>query len=134
MMKRVILEIASSFFITIISILGGFDIALKSLIIVMLIDYITGVLSAIFNKKLNSRIGLKGIIKKVGYLCIIALSVIIDTITGETGTIRTLVIYFFVANDGISIIENIAKMGVPMPKKLIDTLEQLRKNGDNNEQ
>ena len=87
-------------------------------------------MSAFFNKKVNSRIGLKGILKKVGYLCIVALSVILDTISGETGVIRTLVIYFFVANDGISIIENIAKMGVPMPKKLIDVLEQLRKKGD----
>lgn len=129
-MKRSITEILIAISSTILYLLGGWDIALKCLVIVMIIDYITGVMSAIFNKKVDSRIGLKGILKKVGYLCIVALSVILDTITGETGVIRTLVIYFFVANDGISIVENIAKMGVPMPKKLIDVLEQLRKKGD----
>lgn len=129
-MKRFITEILIAISSTILYLLGGWDIALKCLVIVMIIDYITGVMSAVFNKKVDSRIGLKGILKKVGYLCIVALSVILDTISGETGVIRTLVIYFFVANDGISIIENIAKMGVPMPKKLIDVLEQLRKKGD----
>lgn len=129
-MKRFITEILIAISSTILYLLGGWDIALKCLVIVMIIDYITGVMSAFFNKKVNSRIGLKGILKKVGYLCIVALSVILDTISGETGVIRTLVIYFFVANDGISIIENIAKMGVPMPKKLIDVLEQLKKKGD----
>lgn len=129
-MKRSITEILIAISSTILYLLGGWDIALKCLVIVMIIDYITGVMSAIFNKKVDSRIGLKGILKKVGYLCIVALSVILDTITGETGVIRTLVIYFFVTNDGISIVENIAKMGVPMPKKLIDVLEQLKKKGD----
>lgn len=129
-MKRFITENLIAISSTILYLLGGWDIALKCLVIVMIIDYITGVMSAIFNKKVDSRIGLKGILKKFGYLCIVALSVILDTITGETGVIRTLVIYFFVANDGISIIENIAKMGVPMPKKLIDVLEQLKKKGD----
>ena len=129
-MKRFITEILIAISSTFLYLLGGWDIALKCLVIVMIIDHITGVMSAVFNKKVNSRIGLKGILKKVGYLCIVALSVILDTISGETGVIRTVVIYFFVANDGISIIENIAKMGVPMPKKLIDVLEQLRKKGD----
>lgn len=129
-MKRSLTETFIAILSSFLYLLGGWDIALKCLIIVMIIDYITGILSAIFNKKLNSKIGLKGILKKFGYLCIVALSVIIDTITGETGVIRTLVIYFFVANDGISIVENIAEMGVPMPNKLLEILEQLRKKGD----
>ena len=129
-MKRYLIKTIIAISSTFLYLLGGWDIALKCLIITMIIDYITGVMSAISNKKINSRIGLKGIFKKFGYLCIVALSVILDTITGETGVIRTLVIYFFVANDGISIVENIAKMGVPMPKKLIDVLEQLKKKGD----
>lgn len=129
-MKRSLTETFIAILSSFLYLLGGWDIALKCLIIVMIIDYITGILSAIFNKKLNSKIGLKGILKKFGYLCIVALSVIIDMITGETGVIRTLVIYFFVANDGISIVENIAEMGVPMPKKLLEILEQLRKKGD----
>lgn len=129
-MKRYLIDIITAISSTILYLLGGWDIALKCLIVVIVIDYLTGVLSAIYNKKLNSIIGTKGIIKKVSYLCIVALSTIIDIITGQTGVIRTLVIYFFVANEGISIIENIAEMGVPMPKKLIDVLEQLKKKGD----
>ena len=129
-MKRYLIETITAISSTILYLLGGWDIALKCLIVVIIIDYLTGVLSAIYNKKLNSIIGTKGIIKKVGYLCIVALSTIIDIITGQTGVIRTLVIYFFVANEGISIIENIAEMGVPMPKRLIDVLEQLKKKGD----
>lgn len=115
---------------TFIYLVGGIDIAMKSLLIVIVIDYITGVMSAIYNKKLNSTIGLKGILKKFSYLIIVSLSVILDRIVGDTGAIRTLVIYFFVANDGISIVENIGKMGVPLPKKLTEVLEQLRNKGD----
>ena len=115
---------------TFIYLVGGIDVAMKSLLIVIVIDYITGVMSAIYNKKLNSTIGLKGILKKFSYLIIVSLSVILDKIVGDTGAIRTLIIYFFVANDGISIVENIGKMGVPLPKKLTEVLEQLRNKGD----
>lgn len=115
---------------TFIYLVGGIDVAMKSLLIVIVIDYITGVMSAIYNKKLNSTIGLKGILKKFSYLIIVSLSVILDRIVGDTGAIRTLIIYFFVANDGISIVENIGKMGVPLPKKLTEVLEQLRNKGD----
>lgn len=115
---------------TFVYLVGGIDVAMKSLLIVIVIDYITGVMSAIYNKELNSTIGLKGILKKFSYLIIVSLSVILDRIVGDTGAIRTLVIYFFVANDGISIVENIGKMGVPLPKKLTEVLEQLRNKGD----
>lgn len=129
-MKQFVSNLISVILTTIVYLLGGIDIALKSLIIMMIIDYITGVLSAIYNKKINSKIGFKGILKKFSYLLIIAVSVIIDGVLGQTGTIRTLVIYFFVANDGISILENVAEMNIPLPQKLIDTLEQLRKKGE----
>lgn len=129
-MKQFVSNLISVILTTIVYLLGGIDIALKSLIIMMIIDYITGVLSAIYNKKINSKIGFKGILKKFSYLLIIAVSVIIDSVLGQTGTIRTLVIYFFVANDGISILENVAEMNIPLPQKLIDTLEQLRKKGE----
>ena len=129
-MKHIVSNIISVILTTTIYLLGGLDIALKSLLIIIVIDYVTGILSAIYNKKLNSKIGFKGIIKKFSYLFIIALSVIIDNVLGQTGTIRTLVIYFFVANDGLSILENVAEMNIPLPKKLIDVLEQLKKKGD----
>ena len=81
--------------------LGGIDIALKSLIIVIILDYISGILSAFYNKKINSKIGLKGIIKKLCYLLVVMLAVVIDNLTLQDGLIRNLVIYFLVSNDGI---------------------------------
>ena len=96
----------------------------------MIIDYLTGVSSAIYNKKLSCKSGFLGILKKFCYLLVVALSVVIDNLTGQIGLIRTLVIYFFVANDGISIIENMAEMNIKLPKKLIESLEQIRKKGD----
>lgn len=129
-MKYFYNNIASVLLTTIIYLLGGMDIALKSLIIIMMIDYITGVASAIYNKKLSSKIGFKGIIKKFSYLCVVALSVVIDNLISQDGVIRTLVIYFFVANDGLSIIENMSEMDIKLPKKLVDSLEQIKGKGE----
>lgn len=129
-MKYLIINIASVILTTFVYLVGGFDIAIQSLLIVIVIDYLTGIASAIYNKKLSSRIGFKGIIKKFCYLLVVALSVIIDNLLGSSGLIRSLVIYFFVANDGISIIENMAKMNVKLPEKLIDALEQIRNKGE----
>lgn len=129
-MKHLISDILSVILTTTVYLLGGFDIALQSLIIVIIIDYLTGIASAIYNKELSSKIGLQGIIKKFCYLLIVALSVVIDNLLGQSGLIRSLVIYFFVANDGLSIIENMAEMNVKLPQKLIDSLEQIRKKGE----
>lgn len=129
-MKNIISFITGTLATGLVYFLGGWDISLQILIVVVVLDYITGVCQAIYNKKLNSMVGLKGIVKKVGYFIIVAVAVMLDRIAGNTGAIRTLVIYFFVANEGISIIENWGRMGLPLPQKLIDTLEQLK--NDNN--
>ena len=129
-MKYLINNIASVILTTFVYLVGGFDISIQSLLIVIVIDYLTGIASALYNKKLSSKIGFKGIIKKFSYLCVVALSVVIDNLTGQSGLIRTLVIYFFVANDGLSIIENIAEIGIKLPQKLIDSLEQIKKKGE----
>lgn len=129
-MKNFINDIVSVIFTTFVYLIGGFDIAIQSLLIVMVVDYLTGIASAIYNKELSSKIGFKGILKKFSYLCVIALSVVIDNLTGQSGLIRTLVIYFFVANDGLSIIENMAEMNIKLPQKLIDALEQIKKKGE----
>lgn len=129
-MRQLFNDIFSVILTTFIYLMGGFDIALQSLIIVIVIDYLTGIASAIYNKELSSKVGFKGIIKKFCYLLIVALSVVIDNLTGQSGIIRSLVIYFFVANDGISIIENMAEMNVKLPKKLMDSLEQIKKKGE----
>ena len=129
-MKHLISNVISVILTTIVYLLGGIDIALQSLLIVIVIDYLTGIASAIYNKELSSKIGFKGIIKKFSYLLVIALSVVIDNLLGQSGLIRSLVINFFVANDGLSIIENMAEMNVKLPQKLIDVLEQIKKKGE----
>lgn len=129
-MKIYLNEILSALLTFTIYILGGFDIALKSLMVVIVIDYITGVASAFYNKKLSSKVGFRGIIKKFCYLCIVALSVVIDNLIGQQGVVRTLVIYFFVANDGLSIIENMSEMDVKLPQKLKDSLEKIKEQGE----
>ena len=130
MMKHLINERISVILTTFVYLVGGFDIAIQSLLIVIVIDYLTGIASAIYNKELSSKIGLKGILKKFCYLLVVALSVVIDKLLGQGGLIRTLVIYFFVANDGLSIVENMAEMNIKLPKKLIDALEQIKKKGE----
>ena len=131
-MKNIINFITSTLLTTVVYFLGGLDIALKTLLIFILLDYITGLCKAIVNKKVNSIIGVKGIINKIGYLIVVALSVQLDNITGSTGALRTLVIYFFVANEGRSVLENWGSIGLPLPKKIMETLEQLKKeNGGN---
>lgn len=129
-MKHLISNVFSVIATTFIYLMGGIDVALQSLIIVIIIDYLTGIASAIYNKELSSKIGFKGILKKFSYLCVVALSVVIDKLLGQSGLIRTLVIYFFVANDGLSIVENMAEMNIKLPKKLIDALEQIKKKGE----
>lgn len=115
---------------TLVYFLGGWDVALQTLLIVIVIDYLSGICRAIYKKELNSKVGAKGIIKKVGYLLIVALAVVLDRVIGDTGAIRTLVIYFFVANEGISILENWGDMGLPLPQKIFDVLEQLKNDND----
>lgn len=129
-MKYLINNIVSVIMTTFVYLVGGIDIAIQSLLIVIVIDYLTGIASAIYNKELSSKIGFKGIIKKSCYLLVVALSVVIDNLLGQSGLIRNLVIYFFVANDGLSIIENMAEMNVKLPQKLIDALEQIKKKGE----
>lgn len=129
-MKIAINNVFSVILTTIVYLLGGIDIALQSLLIVIVIDYLTGIASAIYNKELSSKMGFKGIIKKFSYLLVVALSVVIDNLLGQSGLIRSLVIYFFVANDGLSIIENMAEMNIKLPQKLIDALEQIKKKGE----
>lgn len=110
--------------------LGGLDTILICLLAMLVIDYISGILAAIHNKNLNSEIGWKGIVKKSFTLLVVALAFVIETATGNAFAIREVVIMFFIANEALSMIENAGKMGLPIPQKLIDILEQLKKKGD----
>lgn len=129
-MKNTISLVCGALFTGVSYLLGGFDTALLTLAIVMALDYITGICKAVKQKTLNSKAGLLGILKKFGYFIIVALAVIIDRVAGNTGAIRTIVIYFFVANDGLSILENWGAIGLPLPKKMFEILEQLKSEND----
>ena len=125
-MKEFINSTFSVIVTTLVYLLGGFDIALKSLIIFMVIDYITGMISAIINKKLSSKTGVWGIFKKILMLSLVAVAVVVDNLTGESGVFRTIVIYFYVGNEGISILENLVECDVKIPAKIKDILEQIK--------
>ena len=113
-----------------IYIFGGLDIALQCLLMVIVIDYITGLIKSYKSSKLNSKVGIKGLLKKVGILCLVALSVVIDRLTGDTGYVRTMVIYYLVANEGLSILENLGEIGIIVPEFLKKRLEQLKDKDD----
>ena len=130
-MKELFCSILSIITTGLVFLLGGFDIALLCLIIAILLDYISGIIKAYVNKDLSSKIGFKGLLKKVGVLLIVMLAVLIDKITGGTGAVRTLVIYYFVANEGLSIIENLALAGVPIPDSIKNALKVLKDMGNN---
>ena len=111
--------------------LGGFDGLLIALLVFIVVDYITGVLLALLDKKLNSKIGFKGIAKKVMILLFVGLASILDLyVIGGNSPIREIVIAFYIANEGISIVENSAKLGLPVPQKLKDVLAQLKDKGE----
>lgn len=112
---------------SLIYLLGGLDVAMACLLVAIVLDYISGLIKAYVTKSLSSKIGCKGIIKKVGVLVVVMLAVLIDRVTGETGAIRTLVIYYFVANEGLSIVENLAQADVPIPKSIKKALKALKK-------
>ena len=110
-----------------IYLLGGWDIALQCLLLAIVFDYISGMIKAYHTKTLSSKVGFQGILKKVGVLLIVMLGVLIDRVTGDTGAVRTLVIYYFVANEGLSVLENLGQAGVPIPDAIKKALKVLKK-------
>ena len=111
--------------------LGGTDGFLYALIAFVVVDYITGLMCAVQNKTLSSETGFKGICRKVVIFCLVGIANILDIhILGESGVLRTAVVFFYLSNEGISILENAVQLGLKVPKKLIDILEQLRDDED----
>ncbi len=105
---------------------GGFDGFLYALIAFVVIDYITGVLAAIYTKQLSSEVGFKGIAKKVMIFLLVGIGNIVDIEILKTGAIlRTAVIFFYLSNEGISIVENAARLELPIPVKLMEVLKQI---------
>jgi toxin secretion/phage lysis holin len=113
-------------------ILGGLDGFIYALITFVVIDYLTGLMAAIVERKLSSEIGFRGIFKKVLIFLLVAIGNVVDkNLIGTGGSIRTAVIFFYISNEGISIIENSIRIGLPVPEKLKNVLEQLQhKEGD----
>jgi len=109
-------------------VLGGWDGFLYALITLVVVDYLTGVMLAVLEKRLSSEVGARGIFKKVLIFALVAVGHIIDTQVITNGSaVRTAVIFFYLSNEGISILENTAKIGLPIPEKLKLVLEQLNR-------
>ena len=129
-MKETLCSIGAVIITTVVYLLGGADVALQCLVTAIALDYVSGIIRAFNSKTLSSRIGFTGILKKVGILLLVMLSVLIDRVTGGTGAIRTLVIYYFVANEGLSIIENLGQAGLPIPAIIAKALKILKDKGE----
>lgn len=106
---------------------GGWDAVLLALVTLVVLDYLTGLLGAWVEKRLDSNVGAKGIAKKVGYFVLVAMAAVIDRSAGlDAPILRTVVIWALIANEGISITENLGAIGVPVPGAIKDALEQLK--------
>ena len=106
--------------------IGGNDGLLYALIVFVVVDYITGVLCAVLEKNLASSIGFRGIFQKVMIFLLVGIANVLDTkILGAGAMLRSAVIFFYVANEGISILENAGRMGLPVPEKMKGVFRQL---------
>ena len=106
--------------------LGGADGFLYALLAFVVIDYITGILCAVADKSLSSEVGFKGICRKVLIFALVGIGNIVDVyVMGEAGILRTAVIFFYLSNEGVSLLENSAHLGLPIPEKLKAVLSQL---------
>lgn len=108
---------------------GGWDIAMTSLLVLMAVDYATGLMKGYVNKDLNSITSMRGLFKKVIILLILIVGVSLDRMLGNGDYMfRTLVCFFYISNEALSIIENAAELGVPVPAQIKSALEQLKNN------
>lgn len=114
--------------------LGGCDGLLYALIAFVIIDYITGVMCAVIDKRLSSEVGFKGIFKKVLIFLLVGVANILDVqVIGTGSVLRTAVIFFYISNEGVSLLENAAHLGLPIPQKVKTVLEQLHERSEREE-
>ena len=115
--------------------LGGYDGLLYALIVFMVMDYITGVMCAVADKKLSSAVGFKGICRKVLILMLVGIANLLDVeVIGTGAVLRTAVIFFYLSNEGVSLLENAAHLGLPIPEKLKAVLSQLHKKAESDDE
>lgn len=111
--------------------LGGIDGFMYALLIFVVIDYVTGLMVAVLERKLSSEVGFRGIFRKILIFVMVGIGNIIDTNLIKRGSaVRTAVIFFYISNEGISIIENSSKIGLPIPQKLREILGQINEGGE----
>ena len=110
---------------------GDMEGLMVALVALIILDYISGVIAAAAEKRLSSEVGARGIAKKIFMLLIVALANIVDiNVIGDGHVLKTVTVVFYICNECISLIENAGRIGVPVPKKLLDVLEQLRDKDD----
>lgn len=109
--------------------LGGWDLALRVLVAFVIIDYLTGVIAAWYERRLDSQVGMRGIARKVLLFVPVALAHWLDQLVGGT-VLRSLAIWFYIANEGLSVTENLGRAGIPIPAVLMQALVQLKHKGD----
>jgi len=114
-----------------ISLLGGWDKLLQVLVLFVVTDYITGVVAAWFEKRLSSEVGAKGILKKLLIFAVVAIATSLDGMAGTNEIFRSLVVLFYVSNEGLSVIENLGKCGVPVPGALKEAILKLKEDEKN---
>lgn len=115
--------------------LGGCDGLLYALIAFVAIDYITGVMCAVINRKLSSAVGFKGIFRKVLIFLLVGIANIIDVqVVGTGAVLRTAVIFFYISNEGVSLLENAGHLGLPIPERVKTVLEQLHDRAEKEEE
>ena len=105
---------------------GAWDLSLMILVTVMALDYVTGVTRGYVNKQLSSEYGFRGLAKKLTIFYVLILAVLIDRLIGEGWIFRTLVCFWYTGNEGASVLENAAAIGLPIPQQLVDALVQLK--------
>ena len=114
--------------------LGGCDGLIYTLLAFVILDYVTGIMCAVVDKRLSSQIGFKGLFKKVLIFALVGVAHLLDVqILGAVGVLRTAVIFFYLSNEGVSLIENAAHLGLPIPAKLKAVLEQLHDRAEKEE-
>ena len=114
--------------------LGGCDGLLYALVLFVVVDYITGVMCAINDHKLSSEVGFKGICRKVLIFLLVGIGHVLDAqIIGNGSVLRTAVIFFYLSNEGVSLLENAGHLGLPIPEKLKVVLEQLHDRAEKDE-
>ena len=110
---------------------GGVDGLMTALLVLMVMDYVTGVMCAVIDRELSSSMGFRGIFKKVLIFALVGIGHILDTYVIGTGSVlRTAIIFFYLSNEGVSLIENAAHLGLPVPEKLKAVLEQLHNRAE----